>query len=402
MKTFTYKAKHGPGKTVTGEVVADSKAAAIADLDSRGYVPITVEESDVRPSGASRPVALRRISNRDVTVFTRQLASLTRSGVPILKALSTIAEQSENVGLAKTASDIEASVRDGKMLSEVLVNYPKLFPELYVSMVRAGESAGILDTILFRMADAREKDEDMRRKVQAAIAYPILVVAVGFGTVVVLLTYFLPKVVGLFKSYTNLPLATRILIRTSNFFEQYWIWMLLLLLLAAAVLKRVAALEKGKLFVDRIRLHLPFFKHFSKKSDISRFSRTLSLLIESGIPIERALRLSSDTMKNSILREEMDDVRENTVQQGVPFSVGLKKTVHFPLMMANLTAVGEEAGKMEETLAEVADFYDKELDQYSKIATSLLEPILILVIGLIVGFSVAAMLLPVFELGSGL
>jgi type II secretory pathway component PulF len=401
MKTFIYKAKHGPGKTVTGEVVADSKASAIEDLDSRGYVPINVEEKDFRAPGISGSVVPRWISDRDITVFTRQLGSLTKSGVPILKALSTISEQSDNTSLSKTVSDIEASVMDGKMLSEALTPYPKLFSELYISMVRAGESAGILDTILFRLADAREKAEDTRRKVQAAIAYPVLVVSVGFATVAILLTYFLPKVVNLFDSYTNLPLATRILIKTSTFFEDYWIWMLLVFLLCVAVFKRIAALEKGKLFVDRIKLHLPLLRHFALKADISRFSSTLALLVECGIPIDKAIELSSNTMTNSVLKDEMDTVRVNTVQNGIPFSAGLKKTLHFPVMMANLTAVGEEAGKMEETLTEVADFYDKELEQYSKVATSLLEPILILVIGLIVGFIVAAMLLPVFDLSTG-
>lgn len=401
MPIFIYKAKDGPGKTVHGELNAESRSAAVADLDVMGYSPVWVREKDT-DSGQIRTRRGRRISRRDVNVFTRQLASLTKSGVPILKSLYTIGVQTENSRFRRVVEDLESIIRDGNMLSGALSKYPVLFPELYINMIRSGESAGILDTILFRLVEAREKEEEMQRKVQSAIAYPLLVVIVGAVTVFALLAFFLPRVVGLFDSYGDLPVPTKILIGMSGFFSRYWYWIVLIVVLLIAVFRRIASLDKGKTFVDRIKLHIPLINRFIRESDIARFAGTLSLLIDAGIPIDRALSLSANTLHNTVLRDEIEKVREDTVQQGMPFSAGLKKTRYFPPLVANMAAVGEEAGRLDETLAEVASFYEKEIDRQSRLATSLLEPILILVVGGIVGFIVMAMLLPIFKIGTTL
>ena len=293
---------------------------------------------------------------------------------------------------------MESTIRDGSMLSDALVKFPALFSALYVNMVRAGESAGLLDTMLFRLAEAREKEEEIRRKVQAAMAYPTLVLIVGFGTIFVLLAFFLPKVVDLFDGFDDLPLPTRMLIGGSEFCSGNWHWVVILAGLAAAIFNRLAAIERGKTFVDGIKLRIPFMNKFVLYSDIARFGRTLSLLVDAGIPIDRALALSAQTLHNSVLREEIERVRDETVTQGAPLSTGLKKTRHFPQMVANMCAVGEEAGQLDESLTEVASYYEAEVDQRSRLVTSLLEPILILVVGGMVGFIVAAMLLPIFRL----
>ena len=399
MRTFIYKAKDGPGKTVHGELSAESRSAAVANLDVMGYIPVWVREKDTA-SRKTHDFRRRRISQRDVTVFTRQLASLTKSGVPLLKALYTIGDQTENSGLRRVVEDLEGTVRDGNMLSGALSKYPALFPELYINMIRAGESAGKLDTILFRLSEAREKEEDLRRKVQAAIAYPLLVVTVGMITVFALLAFFLPRVVDLFENYQDLPLATKMLIGLSGFFSRYAYWIILIFLLFAVIFRRLVSLETGKLFIDRIKLHMPLINRFIRESDLARFARTLSLLIDAGIPIDKALTLSANTLRNAVLKEEVEKVRQNTVQQGMPFSMGLKKTRYFPPLFSNMAAVGEEAGRLDESLDEVASFYEKEIDQQSRLATSLLEPILILVVGGIVAFIVMAMLLPIFKIGS--
>lgn len=402
MKTYIYMAKSGPGKDVQGELQAESSASAAASIDAMGYVPVWVKEKQPAAGGAVKSILGQRVSFRDVTFFTRQLASLTKSGVPILKALSTIEEQTENPKFAGVVRDIEGIVRDGNMLSGALKRYPALFSNLYVSMVRAGESGGVLDNVLFRLAEARECEEDLKRKVQSAIAYPLLIVAVGILTVIVLLTFFLPKIVVLFRDYNDLPLPTRMIMGLSDFFVSSWYWLVMIVVLMCIIFKKMAAMEKGRLFVDRIKLRSPLIGRFILLSDISRFARTLALLIDAGISIDKALDLSADTLNNSILREEIKTVGVQTVNDGASVSAGLKKTEYFPSLISNMTAVGEEAGRMDESLMEVADFYDKEIDLLSKMATSLIEPILILVVGLLVGFIVAAMLLPIFQLGTSL
>ena len=400
MPTFAYKAKNGPGKTVEGELLAESSAAAVAALEAMGCSPIWVGERRADGQAGAGRQRLRRISRRDVTLFTRQLASLIKSGVPILRSLSTIGEQTENGRFRQVVQDVEHAIRDGTMLSGALVKYPKLFPPLYVNMVRAGESAGALDTTLARLADARERDEETRRKVQAAVAYPLLIVTVGIVTVFVLLAFFLPRVVSLFKDYHDLPWATRALMGLSRFCSENWLWLLIGVALLAVVAKRVASLEKGRAWLDGRKLRLPLVSQFILESEIARFARTLSLLIEAGIPIDKALALSGDTLHNSILRREVEVIRQNTVVQGVALSAGIKKSRFFPTMVANMMAVGEEAGRLDESLDEIASYYERDVEQQTRLATSLLEPALILVVGGIVGFIVAAMLLPIFRISA--
>jgi len=401
MSKYLYKAKDGPGKTVEGELSAESQQAALARIDAMGYSPIWVLEKDSIAEG-EHLFRARWVSRRDVTVFTRQLAGLLKSGVPILKALSTVGEQTENRQFKKVVVEIEGTTRNGNMLSDALSQYPGLFPDLYVNMVRSGESAGMLDTILFRLAESREKEEETRRKVQTATAYPILIVIVGIVTVFVLLAFFLPRVVEIFEHYKHgrLPLPTRILMATSTFFSANWYWVVLVGVLLWAIGKRVASLEKGKSFVDRAKLNIPFVGNFIRQVEIARFSRTLSLLIVSGIPIEKSLSLSAAVVRNTVLKAEIEKVRTGTIQQGVPLSIGLKKESDFPPFMANMIAVGEESGRLEESLDEIASFYEKEVEQQSRLITSLLEPILILIVGAIVGLIVSAMLLPIFELST--
>lgn len=400
MPKFVYKAKQGPGKTVEGELSAESRSAAVSMLDSRGLSAVWIKETDEALMTESGAVRTRGIKRKDVTIFTRQLASLIKSGVPILRALSTVASQSVNHLMGKVVEDLEHTIRDGNMLSEALSKYGDMFSELYINMVRAGESAGVLDRMLFRLAEAREKEDEIRRKVQSAMAYPILVIIVGVATVFVLLTFFLPRVAELYKGYSNLPLPTRILVGISGFFSNWWYWIVLGILLVAALVNRLAAMEKGRLFIDRIKLHLPGAGGFLLKQDIARFCRTLSLLIGAGLSIDKAVAASAATLGNSLVRDEIENAANSSIREGLQFSEGLKRVSFIPPLVSNMSAVGEEAGRLDEALTEIASFYENEIDQQSRIVTTLIEPILILVVGCIVGFIVAAMLLPIFRLSS--
>ncbi len=401
MPSYIYKAKEGPSKTVQGELIAESEASAIARIEAMDLIPVWV-----RPKGAGHAVSARPsqrgIRSRDISVLTRQLASMLRSGVPILRALNTIGDQTENRRLQAVISDLEASIRDGSMLSEGMRRYKKLFPDLYVNMVESGESGGVLDTMLFRLAEAGEVEEENRRKVQAAMAYPVLVAVVGFITVLVLLSFFMPRVVVLFEGYQQLPLPTQILIGVSTFFSRYWYWLVFAVVLVVLVFQRLAALDRGRTFVDGLKLRFPLLGRFLRDVDLARFARTFALLIASGVSIDRVLRLSANSIHNAVLRNEVESIRTRTLKHGMTLSASIKGSVFFPPFVGNMLAVGEETGHIDESLNEVARFYEGCVDRQSRMATSLIEPILLLVVGLLVGFIVFAMLLPIFEIGSGL
>lgn len=400
MPIFAYKAKQGPHRTEEGAIEALSRAEATDVLHGRGMVPITIKEKAVRSEVRRTHWWGRRITRRDVVIFTYQLASLIRAGVPILRALATIRAQTDHARLQRLVGEIESRIRDGGMLSDALAPHGSLFPELYVSMVRSGESGGVLDTVLTRLAEAMEQEEDTRRRTQSAMAYPLLTLSVGFLTVFVLLTFFLPRVLSLFDEYASLPLPTRILVGTSRFCETNWYWLLLGVLLVVAIFKRMASHERGRFYVDSLKLKVPLIGKLILLTDIARFSRTTALLLQSGLSIDRVLLLGAQTASNYQLREEIDQVRLQTIGQGVPFSEGLRQAGCFPVFVANMCAVGEEAGHLDEALDEVADFYERQVARQCRLAISLLEPILILVVGALVGFIVAAMLLPIFELGT--
>ena len=400
MPVYVYKAKEGPGRTVQRELNAESEAAAIARIEAQGLIPVWV-----RPKGHGHAAVLpsqRGISRGDVTIFTRQLAGMVRSGVPILRGLTTIAEQTENRRLQAVVSDLEASIRDGSMLSERMRCYPRLFPELYVNMVEAGESGGVLDEMLFRLAEARETEAENRRKVQAAMAYPVLVAVVGAVTIFVLLSFFMPRVSAMFAGEQTLPLPTKILLGLSGFFSANWYWVLFGLVFAGAIFQRLASLEKGRMMVDRLKLRIPLFGNFLRDVDLARFARTFALLIDSGVQIEQVLKLSGNAIHNSVLREELARVRESTVRQGERLSAGIKNSDFFPSFVGNMMAVGEETGRIDESLNEVARFYESGIERQSRMITALVEPILLLVVGSMVGFIVFAMLLPIFNIGAGL
>lgn len=404
MTTFAYKAKQGPDQTVDGLLEADSRAAALLALDRQGLSPVWVREVATGSTAKARPRrwAGRPVRARDVTVLTRQLASLIRSGVPILRALRTIADQSEKPRMQDVVHRLEATIREGNMLSQAMAAYPALFSPLYLDMVRAGEAAGILDSSLTRLADAREKEDEARRKVQAAIAYPLLVLVVGVVTIFVLLAYFLPKIIVLFENFDDLPLPTRILIAASDVCAGYWHWFVLLAVMFGLVVRRLLARERGRTLLDGLVLRLPGISRFVLEANVARFARTLALLVNAGVGIDQALRLSANTLGNAVLREEIEAVRLGTVQKGAALSEGLKRSRVIPPFVANMTAVGEEAGRLDEALLEVAAFYERQVEQHARLVTSLIEPLLILVVGGLVGFIVAAMLLPIFTLGSGL
>lgn len=401
MAIFKYRVKVGPDRTLDGEIQADSPAMAVSRLEAQGFVPVWVRPADEAEMG--KGLSGLRISRKDRLTFTRQLAGLLKTGVPILRALRTLREQADDRRMIRLVTDLEGRVRNGAMLSEALGVFPRIFPPLYVGMVRAGEAGGAVDEILRRLAQAQEDEDEVRGKVQTALAYPSLVLVLGVASVVVLLTYFMPKIAALFAhSPAALPWPTRFLIGASGLLVRHGVWVLaagVVLIGAGVGLWRTPA---GRQAIDRMLLRFPLVGRFLRDADLARLSKTLALLIETGVPIHRALDLSRGALRNSVLSEDLGAVSRNLVQQGGTLAAGLKNQPRIPIFLTHLVAVGEESGRLEESLTEAARYYNLELTTGLRLVTNLLEPLLILLVGAGVGFVIFAALLPIFEIGRGL
>ncbi|MFH1996083.1 MAG: type II secretion system F family protein [Candidatus Omnitrophota bacterium] len=399
MPTFKYSAKDGP-KTVRGDITAQSKTEAVEKISMMGYMPIdVVEGSDSAGNvpGATR-ISLRRISSKERTVFTQQLATLIRSGVPILRALSIIAKQSENPRLAETLENIQEAIRNGDNLSTAMARFPKLFAPVYLAMVRSGEGSGNLQEALVRVAEYYRKQEEIFSRVHTALAYPALMAFVGAGTIYFMMVFVMPRLMKIFATLgQELPLPTQVLIRLSVLLRERWYLIVAGIFAIVILYQRGQKMMAQRIIISKIQLSLPLFGDLIRKSELARFSRTLSLLIKSGVTVLRGIEVTTPVLKNEIIKRELlrsyDELR-----QGGSFGKSLEKSREFPGFMTNLIVIGEESGKLDEAMVEIADFYERDIDAAIRVFTSLLEPLIILVMGLIVGFIVIAMLLPVFQI----
>ncbi len=395
---YKFRAKKGPQDIIDDTLEANSEKEAIERINQMGYVPVHIERysAPVKPRMSFRYKPSGRIKSGEITIFSRQLASLLKSGVPILSALNIILEQSENPGLKSILLDIHNAVKDGATFSVVLSRYPRAFSPLYVAMIRTGEDSGTLADVLLRIADYRNKQEEVLSRLRMAMAYPLFMAFVGLATIVFMLTFVMPRLMNIFINLgQNLPLPTRILISISRGLRQWWIWAILLLIVL--LIRRQMRAAPAKLFFSRFKLQLPIFGKFTFKAEMSRFSRTLELLLKSGIPILKAIEVAVPVVDNEIIKEKLK-LSYKELEQGGSFGRSLKTSQVFPLFMTNLIIVGEESGKLTDALSEVATSYERDTDEAIKIMTNLVEPLMILVMGLIVGFIVISMLLPIFEI----
>ena len=412
MPRYSYKAKKGPNTIVTGDVEADSPEKASGKVIEMGLFPVSItQKADEgmenmpagRAAGGQEAKAAPHVKARakDIDIFTHQLSSLVRSGVPMLRALVLISEQTENRVIKGVVCSLEENVKDGKMLSDAMRSYPYIFDNLYLNVVKAGERSGTLDVVLDTLAKYREREQEMRQKIQAAMIYPLLLLTVGFGCIFIILTCFMPKLTKLFLNMKQtLPLPTRILMALSSFMAGSWFYILIVLVLMIAVAGKIKPGAKKKLLFDALVLHVPYINKFIRNSEIAKFSKTLSLLLKNGISVTEGLSLAADTLNNEALRDSFLKACSDIVGQGRTLSASLKKAGVFPAFPLNMIAVGEESGKLTESLDEVASVYENEVEQATKIMTALIEPLLILVIGGVVGFIVFAMLMPIFNMGT--
>lgn len=397
MPRYIYTAKIQPSQTIQGNIEAESEQDAINKLTAIGYFPISVE-SDVISLDKAGIFSFRKISHKELVLFTRQLSTLIDSGVNIINGLNIISRQTPNKYLKAIINNLMSRIKDGKALSDSLSVFPHLFSNLYSSMVRTGEASGNLNNVLKRLADFFEAQEEFKNSLRASLTYPLFICIVGILTVLVLLGFVIPRLVSMFEDIGQLlPLPTRILIATSDFLRQFWWIMLAIIFVLTFSLRRIYQTAQGKIFWDRFKLKLVILGPIIVKTEISRLSRTLALLLSSGIPITPALDISTSILENQIFKSEVQRFKEE-IAGGLSLSNSLKNSKLFPEFVMNIVAIGEETGSLDKSLNRIADDYERDVDRTLKALARLIEPVIILAMGLIVGFIVLSMLLPIFQM----
>jgi general secretion pathway protein F len=398
MSTFRYKAYSASGSAVSGTLEADSERQALAQLKEKGLLPREIS-ADSAPDTPTAFFSFKRsISKADLSLFTRRLATLVASAVPLFEAMGSLCDQEENGPLRKVLLRVKDRIAEGASLSRAFAAEPKVFSESYVSMVAAGEASGALDAVLERLADFLEEQEQVRSRVVSAMAYPILMLLVGGGVMMFLLTVVIPKIVVIFEdSKAALPLITTVLIKLSHFMRSWW-WLLVALAIVAILIYRKAMLRDHlRLRRDQLLLKLPLAGDMQKQLLLSRFSRVIGLLLSSGVPIIRSLEITSEVLVNRAYRAFLRGVMDE-VAQGGTLSGSLRRSALFPPMLVHLIGVGEKGGNLEEMLLKAGTSFEREFNTRLTRLMGLMEPLLVLGMGLAVGFVVMAVLLPIFEM----
>ncbi|MFA5118155.1 MAG: type II secretion system F family protein [Candidatus Omnitrophota bacterium] len=397
MQKYIYTAKSRPGETIQDSIEAETEEDAINKITQLGYFPVSIQNSAPRlqKSGFRR---LLKISDKNIALFTVQLASLLESGVTILNSLTIVSNQTADAYFKSVLQDIAHKIRNGKSLSESFAEYPGLFAPLYISMIHSGEVSGAVEPSLKRLAEFMEKEEEFKSSLWAALTYPFFLLAVSIITVLVLLGFVIPRLVSMFSDMGQvLPLPTQILVNFSAFLRNYWLIIGLILITMVFIIRQLYLKPEGRLIFDRFKIHMPGLGTIILKTEISRFVRTLSLLISGGIPIVYALDVTTASIQNVLLKKEVLTFKEK-LSHGTSLSQCLKDSRLFPALVTNIVNTGEESGNLEKALLRIAIDYEKEVDRVIKTLTRLLEPVIILIMGLVVGFIVISMLLPIFQI----
>jgi type IV pilus assembly protein PilC len=392
MATFTYTARAFNGDLRTATIDASSRDDVIAQLRKQRLSVVKIDQD------ATKKIGRGSIKTRDIVIFTRQFSTMINSGLPLVQALTILAEQTDNKALAEVTRKVVFDVESGNTVADALSKHPRAFTNLYVNMVAAGEAGGILDTILLRLATFLEKNDALVRKVKGAMIYPAVIMSVAAIAVVTLLIFVIPVFAGMFASAGQaLPLPTRIVIGASGFLKSYW-WVIGAVIIGGGyMLKKYYATSNGKLAIDRLMLHAPVLGDVLRKSAVSRFTRTLGTLISSGVSILEGLEITAKTAGNRVIQDAIMQSR-SSIAGGDTIAQPLQKSKVFPPMVISMIAVGEQTGGLDEMLSKIADFYDEEVDAAVSNLLSLLEPIMIVFLGVVVGGMVVAMYLPIFDM----
>lgn len=399
MATFNYRAIGTTGEPINGVLVAKDRTEVLAMLRQKDYRPIAINQKLERKEVDLMAFA-NRVKVKDIAVFCRQFYTMLNSGISIIQCLDILRQQFDNKKLRVIIGEIYELVQKGASLSEAMRQFRLVFPELLINMIEAGEASGNLDTILGRMADHYEKDTRLRRKITGAMMYPLILSVITVLVVIMLLTFVMPTFISMFtESGVVLPLPTRILLVMSNFLRDYWYIVIGVVLMLALFIRRVSKTESGLFFFDSIKLKLPVFKNVSIKVATSRFTRTLSTLMVSGIPLLNGMEITSRVVGNKVVERAIMSVRED-VRKGYDLAGPIKRTKLFPPMVDSMIRIGEESGSLDDVLRRTADFYDEEVEMAIQKMTTLLEPMLIVFMAVIVGFIVISIMMPMFSMYS--
>ncbi len=396
MPVYEYTARNLKGDLEKGQVDLPTKDDVVAHLRRNRLVVVQVRQA---PKAVSLGGMFKGgVKTRDVVIFTRQFATMINAGLPLVQALDILAQQTENKVLADVTRQVVYDVESGQTLADALRKHPKAFSDLYVNMVAAGEAGGILDTILQRLAEFLEKNDAIIRKVKGAMVYPGVIMSVAVIAVAVLLIFVIPTFQTMFASVQlELPLPTRIVIGMSNILTSYWWVFIAVIVLTIFGISRYYKTPGGRLQIDSLLLRLPVLGDVLRKSAVSRFTRTLGTLVSSGVSILDGLEITARTAGNMVIHNAVMESRQS-IAGGDTISAPLQRSKVFPPMVISMIAVGEQTGGLDEMLSKIADFYDEEVDAAVATLLSLMEPVMIVVLGVIVGGMVVAMYLPIFDM----
>lgn len=403
MSVYEYVALDEKGRERKGFVDATGVFAARQQLRERGVYPTSIVPAQEKKSSSLSglmDISLRQtVSTKEISVFTRQLATLLGAGIPLVPSFGVLLAQTKNPGLVKILAQIRGDINEGKSLTASLETYPRIFPPFYINMVKAGEASGTLNLVLERLADFSENQQALISKIRASLAYPVIMLLVGTLVIFLLMTFVVPQITEIFTDMQQtLPLITIILIAVSHFLKSFW-WLIFLLILAgiAAFKYLTAGTQAGRRSWDLIKLRVPVWGSVNLKIAIARFARTLATLLHSGVPLLTALDIVGRVVNNMFIAETIA-IAAREVEEGQSLSAPLAQSGIFPPMVTEMIAVGEQSGSLERMLDRIATAYETEAQSDILVMTSLLEPLMILAMGLAVGFIVVSILLPIFEM----
>ena len=395
MAVFVYRGRSSAG-VVTGQVEADDRLSAVAQLRAKGVVATQVQEQKAKPPAVKKVAG--KVRDKDLAIYTRQFSTMIDAGLPIAQCLGILAEQSDSRVLRGVTSGIAKEVEAGSTLAEAFRKYPKTFDDLFTNLLEAGESGGVLDVVLQRLSAYIEKAASLKRKVKSAMVYPATIISVAVLVIIFMMTFIIPTFATMFKNLgADLPLPTKIVLWMSDFTRK---WIIVIGLVCAAIIyaiKKYYQTENGSMFIDTLMLKMPIIGVLIRKVAVARFTRTLGTLISSGVPILEGLRITARSAGNRVVEKAVMQARA-AVSAGRTLAEPLRSTPVFPPMVLHMISVGETTGALDAMLSKIADFYDDEVDSAVSALTSLLEPLMIVFLGVVVGGLVVAMYLPIFRL----
>ncbi len=403
MPLFKYRVRDNTGKIIQGTLEGTDTASVLENLDRLGYIPISIKEEKARAPVSINlgPLFGGRVKLIDLINFTRQFVTLHRAGLPMLSTIGALQAQTRNKTLAKALDMIRKDLMGGASLSQAMAKHPRIFKDLYVNSVWAGETGGVLDEILTRLGDLLEHERRLKSDVQSAMRYPIILMVGFLIAVVVIATFVLPKFIMLLTSVgTKIPTPTRILIAFVNFSQRFWLFGFLLIAILGILFYLFTRSKEGRLWWDRVKLRIPVFGKITFNLTMSRFARMFETLDRTGLPILRSLALVSKTVGNAYLASHIDNIAEN-VRRGRGIATPMRESGVFPPMVVQMVATGEESGALDDMLRQVSDYYDGEVEYAVKNLTGMIEPIIILFMGVAVVFLIIAVIMPYMSILSG-